>query len=64
MSRIAQLRESLSATTTDTGLSFLVTRKEWAEFLREYKYDHKRKRWYPSVRELGRYERIAMNACP
>jgi hypothetical protein len=58
MSRIAELRASLTSTATDTGLPVLITRKEWAEFVREYKYF--RKADSPSVRELQREERIAM----
>ena len=38
MSRIAELRASLTSTVTVEGLPVLITRKEWAEFVREYKY--------------------------
>ena len=58
MSRIAELRASLSFIATDTGLPVLITRKEWAEFIREYKYSHRTHSL--SVRELQREERIAM----
>jgi hypothetical protein len=60
MSRIAQLRESLSSVVSDTGLLVLVTRREWAEFVRMYKYDRYRSPSRLSVREMQREERIAM----
>lgn len=60
MSRIAELRASLLSPATDTGLSVAITRMEWAEFVREYKCD--RNWYYPSVREIRRYERARESA--
>jgi hypothetical protein len=60
MSRIAQLRQSLSSVVSATGFLLPVTRREWAELLRAYKYDRYRSPSRLSVREMHREERIAM----
>jgi hypothetical protein len=55
MSRIAELRASLSSPASRTGMLIAMTRMEWAEFIREFKYE---RNWtYPSVRECQQYER-------
>ena len=60
MSRIAELRASLSSPATGTGLSIPLTRMEWAEFVREYRIN--RKWYYLSVREIQKYERALESA--
>jgi hypothetical protein len=60
MSRIAELRASLSSPATGTGLSVSLTRMEWAEFVREYRCN--RLWYYPSVREIQQHERALESA--
>ena len=60
MSRIAQLRESLASYVGCDGFSKKLTRREWAEFVRDCKYDRYRSPSRLSVREMHREERIAM----
>jgi hypothetical protein len=59
MSRIAELRESLASYVGGDGFGRTVTRREWAEFVREYKLPCVQERTHLSVRELREVEQYS-----